>query len=135
MKSRRGRESVVEVLFVGGRAKSKDILLAIQSLDQLREQDGIAFLHQMLDLRGWDVELRHRFLGVLPCLFFLLPLAKIQFSDEVRQTLGLYVAQVVVVAFDDLLLIRTVVARFAHVDLGCDGSKRSIGNRTPRVEA
>src|SRR5262249_26125391 len=87
-----------------------------QFLDELSEQFRLGCLHDVVNAGLWHAELLHGGDGVLPQPLFLLPFSEIEFGDEVRQPLPLQRALVIVISFDDLLLVGRVIL-FRHSTL------------------
>src|SRR5256885_13976299 len=83
--------------------------LTLQFLDKLSEQLRLGHLQQMINAALGDAEAFHGGGGAFPQPLLLFALREIEFADQVGEALALQRALVLVIALDDLLLVRGVI--------------------------
>src|SRR5207248_5545994 len=98
--------------------------LPFEVLQGPREQGGILPGEQVLDPSGWEPERRETRSDLLTKTFALLPFGQIKLRRQIGQTLILDSVEVLVIAFDDLLLVGGEVAHrcLPRVGLVCQSA-------------
>src|SRR5262249_28531859 len=82
---------------------------ALQLLDDLGQQGRVVLLLEMVDSLLWDLQVAQGRLDVRPDALPLLALGQVEIADQLGQPLQGGRVEVLVVALDDLLLVRAEV--------------------------
>ena len=85
--------------------KIADSLFGYEFFDQVGKQFGIVLLAQMFNARGGDFQLLEGSLDILPLLLAFFSFRQVKFGNQFAEPLQRYCSPILVVIFDDALLI------------------------------